>query len=293
MLYLIFALALIAWQSSLITRNSSMIKSPKIAAAHAPISINGNSQLDAFVSGGTDGLSWETAHVIENYEIDANWFRSCLHIENTDRYLIIRYCTFFNSGFDYYDTGLAIESCSNVKMINCVIRDNNNGLVFTNVHNSSIENCRATNNAKHGFTLHTSTDIEILNCRANSNGWGIFLYMSHRVIVKTNRISDTFTSPAGILIQSSNNNTVNYNTVFTSAGNGIYLDNSISNHIYKNVLCNNNDDTILEIGGSNNNIHDNSFTCPSSMPSYPFLLILAVAFITMSIISYKIIRKHK
>jgi hypothetical protein len=95
-------------------KNLDFLK-PFSAEIHSKIYIDGNSALDAFCSGdGTDGLSWASAHVIEDYEIDAGGSGSGIYISNTDRYLIIRNCTLSNSG-------ISIWSCSNIKVMNCII----------------------------------------------------------------------------------------------------------------------------------------------------------------------------
>ena len=50
----------------------NLLVSPVAAEVHSPISINGDAELTAFCAGNdTDGLSWATAHMIKDYEINA------------------------------------------------------------------------------------------------------------------------------------------------------------------------------------------------------------------------------
>src|SRR4030042_6322581 len=57
-----------------------------------PIEIYGNNRLDNLCANpGQDGLSWETAYVLENFTIDMeNRSDSGIYLENTNRCLVIR-----------------------------------------------------------------------------------------------------------------------------------------------------------------------------------------------------------
>lgn len=71
---------------------------PSASSVHPRIAINNNSELDAFCAGnGTDGLSWETAHVIRDLVITGSVSTPAVQIKNIDRYLIIENCTMVNT----------------------------------------------------------------------------------------------------------------------------------------------------------------------------------------------------
>ena len=49
--------------------------------------------MDTFFAGnGTDGLSFDTAYVLEDFEIDAGGVGSAIRLANTNRYLVITKC---------------------------------------------------------------------------------------------------------------------------------------------------------------------------------------------------------
>ena len=122
---------------------------PHVSVISTPILIDTNSALDTFCFGsGTDGQSWNTAHIIENYEIDGDkWFVS-LKIKNTDRFLIIRNCTFWNAL-----AGLQLENCTNVRVSNCVVRDNQKGIALINSHHNFISDNIAKLNKIFGLSF--------------------------------------------------------------------------------------------------------------------------------------------
>ena len=93
---------------------------PKISTSHSMIVIIGDSELDTFCAGnGTDGTSWETAHVIENYEINSALLNG-ITIDDTTRYLIIQNCIIDQSDMG----GINLNNCTNVKIQNCLIELN-------------------------------------------------------------------------------------------------------------------------------------------------------------------------
>jgi hypothetical protein len=60
-------------------------------------------------------------YLIENVVIDGQNSSSCVIIENTREYFIIKNCTLYNAGPEQipeYDCGIRIDNCSNGKLIN-------------------------------------------------------------------------------------------------------------------------------------------------------------------------------
>ena len=107
---------------------------PKISASHSPITIIGDSELDAFCAGnGTTGTSWETAHVIENYEISSSGDFG-IYLANTTRFLIIQNCIINLSS----SNGMNLENCTNIKIQNCISESNLRGICMDECNKISI-----------------------------------------------------------------------------------------------------------------------------------------------------------
>ena len=88
---------------------------------HGPIRLVGNEEVDDFFAGaGTDGLTPETAPVLEGLNIAGSDERgACLYLENTSRHVIVLDCR-FQDPFEGTDAvGLELQYCSNVSVVGC------------------------------------------------------------------------------------------------------------------------------------------------------------------------------
>jgi len=291
---------------------------PKASTLHSPISLNGNEALDTFCAGnGTDGLSWDTAHVIEDLEIDAGGTGSGIYIKNTTRFLIIRNCNIIDSGLqdyspNYIDSGIFLTMVKNVKIIECDLSDNNVGIALFYSINNNISNNNASNN---------EFGIQVRDCINNSILGNIFSYIKWTALLMTNssfnNISDNDASHNvryGIYLhQYCDNNTVSdndasynqlggikliYSSSNTLSGNNAsYNDNfGISmgtnchyNEVYNNILCYNDED-IIDLG-ENNDIHNND-NC-SGIPSYPISWISVISLCSLAVSMYVVQKKFK
>ena len=94
---------------------------PKNLASHPKIEIFSNFELDNFCDGnGTDGLTSETAHVINDFQIDVVGPDSAIYLENITRFLIIKNSTITNAGVLGGDRQAAIRfiNCTNISIKN-------------------------------------------------------------------------------------------------------------------------------------------------------------------------------
>jgi len=138
-----------------------LISNPSTSVSHAPILINNNTELDTFCFGqGTDGLSWATAHVIEDYEINAGGSGAALFIQNTDLFLIIRNITATNAGASV-DAGIVLKNCTNVKITNCTTYSNGiHGISLQQTSNSIIlDNWISVPKLRRIFNFNRNTTI--------------------------------------------------------------------------------------------------------------------------------------
>ncbi len=224
---------------------------PSSSTPHSQIIILGNAELDAFCAGnGTDGLSWETAHVIENYEIVAS-SQAAFDIEATDRYLIIRNCNFRCTILHWEN--LWIDYCENINITDCVISGEGGG------------------HGKGCVVIWNSINISLCDSNIRDAIIGVNIEeMSTDITVTRNTFS---TSSFGINL-ASDNCTISYNSGNTTGSYGIYLDGeSENNEVFNN--CFEGGENFLGIVNDpgDNNIHDNG--CRPSIPGYSLGIIIA------------------
>jgi parallel beta-helix repeat protein len=256
---------------------------PKTSVVHGPISITGNAQLDAFCAGnGTDGLSWGTAHVIEDLEIEISgaWVHG-IEIINTNRFLIIRNCSILTSGGMVEDSGIKLSSCNNIR-----------------IENSTIHGIEGVSNAYVGTFFVDSDDVAVVNCIIKRIFTGIGLRECLRVNISHNKIHDN--SRDGIYQIDSDWSIINNNTLTNNDRYGINLDiDSDNNHVFYNCIKNNelgdiNDD------GSNNNIHDND-VCPlddgeldrGAIPGFPLIFVFAFVSTAVATIACRTLKNRR
>jgi parallel beta-helix repeat protein len=293
--------------SFILILNFSLFHSVK-ATSHSPISVNGNSELDIFFSGeGTDGLSWNSAHIIEDLEIDASGSGSCIDILNTNRFLIIRNCDLINSGLSFGEAGIALDNCSNVKIEGCNSHNNRNGIFLFDCLYITILNNDLNDNSAYGQSSMNSEYLVLINNRANRNYGGMGgSTESHgyyeRNVCSNNQaggigviggsFNNTFVdntasnnADMGINIEDSDNNTITGNLSSKNGYYGILLNSDADNNeVYDNIFCENEEQDIFDIG-TNNNIYDNTFTCPNqAIPGYNVIFIAIFTYIGLILI---------
>ena len=270
-LYILVGLTLCLISGVAITQNLR-ISIPLASTSHAPFTIRGDTELDAFCAGdGTDGLSWETAHVIENLEITGGGTETALGIEDTTRYLIIRSCTLENSQ-DYMGC-LDIANCTNINVTDCIMK----------------------NNDYEGIIIIRSTNILIKNNEIFETSKGIQfygeMYESTDIIVTQNEIHDV--SGSGIVAVNLDNSEISYNTIKNTPGYGISLESPCENN---ELICNSFKNTgfgDIKDEGTSNTITDTG--CPGiSIPFYVWIIVgVAGATVLTTVIVIVVKKKRK
>ena len=228
---------------------------PVAATEHVKIYINGNAALDTFCSGkGTDGLSWATAHVIENYEIDAGGDLDGIWIRNTDRFLILRNLTVINSGRVMGESaGIKLGNSKNVKITKCDVNNNENGLIVWRSESITLSDNTAMYNDLRGIWLRDDANY---------------------ITVSGNNAS--YNDGHGIMLKTSDHNTISGNNVSCNGGYGVSVNfMSDNNEIFDNIFCDNTKGD-YEDEGDDNNIHDNS-GCPGNPDGEGTFLIIIIS----------------
>ncbi len=194
---------------------------PKASTTHSPISIDGNAALDTFCAGkGTDGLSWDTAHVIEDLEIDAEGVGSGIDIRNTNRFLIIRRCTIINSGnvFVLYtesgDSGIFLGSVKNAKITECDVNNNHLGICLTDANYNIISDNVISNNRYKGIgtwnASHNTISGNIVSNDGEVIGISLLGYSNYNTI-SGNTVSNNLGVGVGIYTRMADHNTISDN----------------------------------------------------------------------------------
>ncbi len=213
-----------------------------IAGNHAPIDINGNGELDAFCSGlGTDGLSWSTAHRIENYTIDGQGSGYPIRIRNTDRYLIIRNCTLKNSG-GITRGGIDLYNSSNVWIANSTMINNGYGIKASTQPGDFEENLIISGNniSKNyngiGGDYFNKTHIYNNNITDNTNAALIFQDLQNSIIEFNNFSNNQYGLTLFDTIFDSKHNRILYNNFSRQQRYDISLDLSINTTLHYNIM---------------------------------------------------------
>jgi parallel beta-helix repeat protein len=139
---------------------------PKVAAgvSHGTIHLNTNADPDwaEFDTGSSDGLSWETAYVIDFLDIDSASTDYCINLEDTTYYVIIQNCTLYN-GPSFWGAGIYLDNCDNVFIINCTIFECEDGIKVEYSENIYIYDCVIYENERDGIRVSYSDMVDIDN----------------------------------------------------------------------------------------------------------------------------------
>jgi parallel beta-helix repeat protein len=199
----------------------------------------------AWVQGG-DG-SWSDPYIIENVTINGENSRTCVKVENSNDYFIIRNCTLYNSGESFFEdkAGILLNNVNNGSIIknNC----SNNygyGIYLKSSNNNTISYNMANDNENaEGIRLSSSSNNTILYNIANNNKYaGIYVGLIGVSQYHYNNLSGNTVKNNkyyGIALDGSNNNTVFNNSAINNGDNGITLRASRYNKIIENNISSN------------------------------------------------------
>jgi parallel beta-helix repeat protein len=226
--------------------------------------------LDGYCAGDySDGLSWETAHVIKDIEVDFN--SGCtwpwdgpgfIHLESISRYLYIINCSIRYTDYQ----GISMQSCRNIKIINSTFYLGQlNGFDINQCSDISIINCDIGSCPKNGIRVSSSTNITISENLIWSN-WnqGIYFKDVKGSLIQYNTISNhrspATNSMAGLVLFQSDQNEIHSN-IFSNNYNSISVLSSDENLIFNNSIDRNalNYDVFIDPTCEGNYIFENNF----------------------------------
>jgi parallel beta-helix repeat protein len=215
------------------------MKLPKSSTSHSPIILIGDAEVDAFFSGNaTDGLTWQSAYILDSLE-------------------------FNDVGYNYYNDIKLVDTTRYIKISNCVfLYSTTEEILFENVTHVNISNCDITSDIT-GIEITDSDDIIIEYNTFNGlyttfQSFGINIEDSENCSIIENKISNFM---YGINCYPSSNSTIKDNEVSHSERDNIRV-SGFHNEIFNNTCSHSEYYSGLNILGSNNSIENN--TCNSN-----------------------------
>ena len=191
--------------------------------------------------------TWNDPYIIENVTIDGQDSDSCITITDSNKYFIIRNCTFYNStsGTGWNHAGIRLNNVRNGRILNNNCSSNKGGGIYlANNSNNNTVIGNIISNDRWGIFLDESNFNNISRNNVSESTWsnGIYLWYSHNnTIFKNNASKNGLINMVvvGIRLDFSNDNNISNNIADENAGGGINLGYSNNNTIERNIACNN------------------------------------------------------
>ncbi|MFX1500152.1 MAG: NosD domain-containing protein [Promethearchaeota archaeon] len=226
-------------------------------------------------------------YIIDGLEIDAGGIGSCIEIENSNVYFIIKNCTIYNSGNSFFDAGIKLSNTNNGSLLNntcsnngdhgILLEDNSNnntilgntannnnnyGIFIIDSSNNTISGNTANNNEERGINSQYDSHNNIIsgNIANNNQDTGISIITGNNHIIKGNIANNngTYNQNFGIYLSYISNSNILGNTANNNNANGIDLESSENNTISGNTVNNNNVIGIDLESSENNTISGNT-----------------------------------
>ena len=226
-------------QEALLEKDDSIYLASYAGELDDPISINSNDdlydlKLQGVITGdGTEG----NPYILENLVIDTDFSGPAIDIGDTDAYLIINNCNILNSGTPDGYSGVIIRNCSNIKIMNCLVENTYEIILYDNSFNNTVIN---------NTILHT-------------NGFSaISISGAHHNKILNNTLM--YTENYAINLWEAENNVISGN-IMTNNHGGIQVEHSHSNDFFENEILGKNEKSGFKLRISNENtISRNSIT---------------------------------
>ena len=237
-----------------------------------PIRIDDDSEFNA-TNGVTSGTgSINNPYIIDNWNISGSGYGFCIYIGNTTKYFNIRNCSLRfakgNNGQYYWDSGIALSNLTNGKIENNTIYSNAGKGIYIedSMYCTIINNMNISKNTQEGIYTSNCSYSSITNNNVSWNNqggtpWfyaGIQLEDSHNNIIDWNYVSNN--PERGLRLYKSKANDLMYNQlVFNCGGNtGLNLDNSDFNNIIFNNISKNTGEGVEMYYSYNNTFINNT-----------------------------------
>jgi len=154
--------------------------------------------------------TWNDPYIIENVTIDGQNTNSCITIENSNVFFVIRYCYLSNSGSE--EAGINLNNVNNSFIFNNTLYSNDScGILNRYCENASIQENNIYLNPYYGINTYYSDDIVITDNTITGVAHGIVVEFSSNHTINNNIIQDN--TYYGILIRFCDIVYVDFNTM--------------------------------------------------------------------------------
>lgn len=156
-----------------------------------PIMISGDEALDAYFAGeGTDGLTRETAHVLEGVSIATVGPGSAfIDLKDTSRHLVLRDIVILGPGGPS-SIGIQLARCSNVTIINCDVSATRSGIEVILSRDISITGNRLVDHFHRGIQLDYSSRCMLIDNIVERSNETLVMTKCDNVTVVGNTLAD-------------------------------------------------------------------------------------------------------
>ncbi len=267
--------------------------------------VDGNGALAVLADSGDGSIG--NPYIIENISFNAGGGSTGIDIRNTDKYLTIRNCTFFNTakGNSAWDTGcIRLFKVNHITVNNCTVSSSRKGIAVWYSRNVCIHNNTVRDNER-GIHISSCDGCLVENNTVSHGLIGIWLASSPKNNITHNFVSDCFKQPAENLVPydvggfgislccDSDQNMVHNNTITSCAQYAFSIYQCKGNLITSNNYTGN-PGICAYFGDVNSNTMDFLVTSRVSYTTYAIWAIGAlIAIYIMSFILYFLYKRDK
>jgi len=213
---------------------SSCVLAEDAKTPHDPITIEGDDGMDTFFQGQEgDGLSWETAYMLEDLAIEKGDADFCIEISGTTRYLVIENCLLTSTGGQLKEIGIDLFSCENVRIEGCEITGTGGGIGVVDGKSIIINRTKISRLSGTGIYANNVTDIWIAHTDIDTTGTAIIVDNSHGAFLNDLKV---WSNNRGIFIIRTYAPYIDESRIWMNADVGITVENCENFHITGNEV---------------------------------------------------------
>jgi parallel beta-helix repeat protein len=211
-------------------------------AAHAeehrspqePIAIEGDDWMDFYFKDQPgDGLSWETAYILEGLAIDQSGSDACIALSNTTRHIIIRDCLLAAKNSSGTEWGIRLDSIENVRIEECTIVDLLYGIYVLDSQDITINSSKISFISATGIIAGRVTSLNIHDTDIHNSDTAIIVDDSISVLISSIKV---WSNNRGILVGGTEDSFIDQCHVWSNADVGISVENSQSYTVENNTV---------------------------------------------------------
>lgn len=227
---------------------------------HEPIRIVGDGEMDIFFEDQDgDGLSWETAYLLADLEIDLGESKDGIRLMTTSRHVVIRNCLLSSTTATTDNTGLTLDLSSNVTIEDCIIRGTGSGVSVADCQNISVISTSISKMVAYGIHVQGTSDMYVKDATVSDSKTPIVVVRSWDPVLEDVKAQNnqmgfdikgieggtiegcdiSWNEDIGLNIEGARNLQVMDNTISFNQRDGLWLHLSFNTTIHENDIVNN------------------------------------------------------